>query len=464
MKLHDPTVGTLISRKMAVRFGLEALLVATIGLFFVLWTPDLFYWQDEWTILQSASQQPLAGLHVNHMGHFFPLGRLAFLVQMWLFRSWYFPLLITNLFLAYLSVRLALRLVRRHFGKTPGALAASVLAVWFTSTGVVFDIQWGFQVAWFMSVTLGLLLADELLTHKHLRLRGVVFFSLAWLSLSSNLVPTMLLVSALYLSASRSTLKRRLTTISTLIGASVILTLLGSWIAFRFPPVDTTAIGVKPDLSVMTSNFWPILGWTLVMSIAWLSAPIMIFVPSGILKLEDVGAFLENQRLTTTVAAILLYLLVGFHAKRGNRFPLFLLIAMFGASLVVAAGRYGSFNSFFHERYAPVLGMIAALFWIGLLGDPKKEPRRGVRLAQSRYIISGLILLSTVVGVIRYPATLSNSSVQSRREQTNAQNYELSLCGTAHNVAIYGSIQIALSAADMCEIVASLDIKPNFNG
>ena len=183
-----------------------------VGVFvvFLIRIPELSYWWDEWTILESATDQPLYGLFVNHMGHFFPLGRLFFLIQVELFGPHYIWLVITNFFLVII-ICFKTFLILCQIGvlnKNQLFIFYPLIALYLMSEGVQYDTQWGFQIAWLLSVLFALFTAHELLKPTVRLSKLFSFFLLTWLSLGSNLPLVVFLISAFVFSAQKSFCKR----------------------------------------------------------------------------------------------------------------------------------------------------------------------------------------------------------------------------------------------------------------
>lgn len=433
----------------------EFLIILCLLVTFVVFSPDLFFWWDEWTILQSAAQQPLSGIFVNHMGHFFPLGRFAFLAQVWIFRGWYFPLLITNLLLAYAVARIFFGIIRVDESAPLKWLKISLLVVWFTSSGVTYDAQWAFQIAWFLSVLFALLLAREALKERPSTLLLGIYFLSAWLSLSSNFVPSLLLASCLFIAYSTVNLRRRLigSGLCLMIGAGA--TILGSVLASMFPPIDSTAIGESPELTKILDDLLPIVRWAVAACTAWIAQPVSLIIPSRIVHLEELGTRIEASSLLLTAISVSLVTLALLFLLKKNLLPLASLGAMFGASLVISVGRYGNFNTFFHERYSPILGLIGVTFWISMF----RRSSATSLLARSIVVVVGVFAMATsAIGVFRYPETLKNASFSGRIENTTTQNSELLKCDTDVQIKVNPSIQPALTGKDICLIFNELGL------
>jgi len=130
------------------------LVVLVVFTVFLIRIPELSYWWDEWTVLESATDKPFYGLFVNHMGHFFPVGRLFLLLQVGLFGSHYIWLVITNFFLVVIICKKTLSILYQNgvLGKNQLFLFYPLIALYLMSEGVQYDIQWGLQIAWLLSV------------------------------------------------------------------------------------------------------------------------------------------------------------------------------------------------------------------------------------------------------------------------------------------------------------------------
>ena len=428
--------------------------------------PELSYWWDEWTVLESATDQPFHGLFVNHMGHFFPLGRLFFLVQVELFGPHYIWLIITN-FILVLVICLKTFSILCQIGvlnKNQLFVFYPLIALYLMTEGVQYDVQWGFQIAWLLSVLFALFTTHELLNPAVRVTRLVPYFLLTWLSLGSNLPLVALLISAFVLTAQKTYLLKRVNVLLILNSAAVCLTFLGMEIAKRNNPTDSTAIGSQRDPVFVLTHLVEILKIALVMSTSWLIAPLTIVVPSGFINFEGFAEHLQNN---FTLALFLFFsmLLVALQATRCQLnhgrmmlFPSSMFISLYFSCLVVALGRYGNFGSFFHVRYGPVFSLYSFLYWTAIFRSLHLKKSKKFKVINQG--LAGIVLATCLFSVVVFPWTLKSASFPGRIYETGTWVENLKQCRSSEQIEVLRAIQPVMDGGRVCRIAKTLELIP----
>ena len=433
---------------------------------FVLRTPKLSYWWDEWTVLESATNRPYWGLFTNHMGHFFPIGRLSFLLEVHLFRANYRFLLLINLVIALAICRQTVMALRRiELDSIHARFTLFLLmGLYVSSSGVIYDAQWGFQIAWFLSVYFALVVCNQLLNPIISKVWVIAAFLLCWLSLSSNLLLSVCLITSFLIGAPESLRIKRKLLIPTLALSGLILTLFGTIIASNNPPSDLSAVGFSLDPLFLFSNSLEIILLAIVMTTAWLLTPCLIVVTSGRFSFERFGDNLNAHRGVTVVLFFLLLLIAvwAFFLSKGkgafSRFPLSLLLSVFCACGIIAAGRIGNFESYFHVRYAPVVGLMTVLFWISLIAIFRENALGAARLA--RISISTCLAVSCLFSLLVLPWTLSSTDFGRRAQDTDMWLIQLSKCQPQGNILVLRSIQPVMHGYQICNTAIKMKLLP----
>lgn len=136
------------SRKILV--AALALYVALV--FAVPFASPLFFYWDEWSWLKSLSENSApVWLLQKHLGHLYPLGRLAYLFEVVLFRDGYRAYLSVNVALHVLNTALLFHVARRFSGSDFASLLVSGLYL-FTPVQIE-NVFWGMQVAVLLGTT-----------------------------------------------------------------------------------------------------------------------------------------------------------------------------------------------------------------------------------------------------------------------------------------------------------------------
>jgi hypothetical protein len=462
--MKKPTSNTIYSLHNNKAVLSSFVLVAFVV--FLIRMPELSYWWDEWTILESATDQPFHGLFVNHMGHFFPLGRLFFLVQVELFGPHYIWLIITNFFLV-LAICLKTFSILCQIGllnKNQLFVFYPLIALYLMTEGVQYDVQWGFQIAWLLSVLFALFTTQELLNPTVRLTRLVPYFLLTWLSLGSNLPLVALLISAFVLTTQKTYFLKRVNVMLILNGAAVCLTFLGMEIAKRNNPTDSTAIGSQLDLVFVLTHLVEILKIAIVMATSWLIAPLTIVVPSGFINFEGFAEYLQdNFVLALFLFSSMLFIALQISRSQVNHgrmvlFPGSIFISLYFSCLVVALGRYGNFGSFFHVRYGPVFSLYSFLYWIAIFRCTHlKKTKRNVVINQG---LAGVVLATCLFSVLVFPWTLKSASFPGRIYETGTWVNNLKQCRSSEQIEVLRAIQPVMDGGRVCRIAKSLELIP----
>jgi hypothetical protein len=400
------------------------------------------------------------------MGHFFPIGRLIFVTQVELFGPHYIYLVVTNFFVVVMICRQTLLVLCQSgiLKKNQTFMFYPLIALYLISEGVQYDIQWGFQIAWLLSVLFALLTTQELLNPIVRVSRLIPFFILTWLSLGSNLPLMTLLISVFVLSGKKCWSIRRISVLFFLNTAAICLTFLGMEIAKRNNPTDLTAIGSQLDYLFIAKHIVEILKIAIAMTTSWLIAPLTIVVPSGVIKFEIFAQKFQNNFVLTLVIFLGLIFIAARQLKSGpnhkkmDMFPGSILIALYFSCLIVAIGRYGNFGSYFHVRYAPVFSLYSFLFWVAIFQSMQLANRGIVGVIRQGAAV--IILATCLFSVFVFPWALKSASYSGRIEKTNSWERNLEQCRTSGQTEVLRDIQPVMDGIRICRIVNALELIP----
>lgn len=421
------------------------------------WSPKLSYWWDEFSLVQAHSS-PYGGIFYSHMGHFFPIGRLAFYLEENIFGDMYLWMVCINIVIFYWALIIfQMPLLRTNCVSTKMRILVNFLLApsLFLSIGIWYDLQWAMQICWFLSIFFASL---AFLSLRLTRLRKQLFmctFLLSWLSLSSNIIGVAFLVVALGFWS--NTLKK--IEALTVLGLSGILTLIGSRIAEMNPPIDPLAAGWPIDFQNVINNAWEILLIGSATLTTWLVTPLGIFLPSSEALFTAFGKeVLEHQVINLiVVAALFMGLLCRVLIRKfetQSLASLTFLVGMLMTALLVVASRFGNTQSYLHIRYAPIMQLLGVLFWVCTILTLEFSTKRFRRIFSRSLLF--LFALTTAISFVRIESTIRDASYVGRRINTQLQLNELKSCDFSNTIAVYPEIQPSISSGTMCEIALTV--------
>ena len=420
----------------------------------------LWYWWDEWTILRSQDSQ-FFGLFQGHFGNFFPLGRLVFLAETRVFGNFYAGIVALNSLLVLITCYTVWRIVTHTSPKDKWLplVSAGGLITYATAAGVVFDVVWGLQVAWLLSILLAALGPYLVIVHGLHPKYSIALLLLSWLSFNSNFIPATLLYLALMFIGQHKPLSVRWR-FNYLIFGSVagLLTGTGLLIARLNPSVELQAQSSGVEMLDSFSELWSALAETAAGSILWLLTPITFLLGTRPDLLLEYGPLLAaSPRLLVMIIVSIAAVALGVIGVRNlqNLKPIFVvLLPLLTVMALISFRGQGDFDTSFNLRYAPSVLLPATLFWILLLSPN----------AQSRGLINhGLSLAITLlIAVTAVPRTDSfvsqnpDSLVIFGRDSQQSQLELLKNCQNAGPVGIESAPFQSFTPTEFCDLFTSL--------
>lgn len=418
-------------------------------------SPQLSFFQDEWSLLQ-AQDGFLGGAFVSHMGHFFPIGRFTYWIETQTFGSWYGGFLAVNASIHATNVILMDRWIRKYSGLAHSLTVRVALGLaYLTAISNVYSIQFGMQVKWHLSIFASLLLLNVVGRDRQLNLRVVLLVVLTALVFSSTAMTLLLLVAVLAIGGNEPP-SIRLS--SALIFSAVGSGVMGNLLARVWPPSDTNARGWTIEVGELLLSWQDVISWTSALALAWLVAPVSVVGLSHRAFISEVGEYLRDHTALAGILWLMLLVLLGAVTRGGlgklhfRVRPLLVLGAMVFSSFLTVVFRYNNTRDFLAVRYGPLLTLLSVFFWALLI----------LHVSQSDFVrviqrcLTFLVVLTAVVGVVRFVHTVQTASDESRISATKAQLIELSKCRATEDIFVDRSIQNSLTGEEMCEIAVSV--------
>jgi hypothetical protein len=436
---------------------LNPLMLGIVIVLALIWTPKLSYWWDEFSLVQAHSA-PNGGILYSHMGHFFPVGRLAFFLEESVFGASYSWMIYINIVVFFTSLMFFMQPllgVNQGFESRIPLLKFFLAPSLLLSIGIWYDLQWAMQICWFLSILFASLAFASLRLQKFRTSIFTCLFLLSWLSLSSNIIGAAFLIVALGFWT--SVLKKIEATI--IVVVSGMLTLIGSRLALINPPIDPLAAGWPIDFQNIIANAWEILLLGSTTLTAWLVTPIGILLPSSESWFSEFGNTVFEYRIANFVF-ILGIMICLFRRVLVQEFelkslvPITILIGMFMTTLLIVASRYGNTQSYLHIRYAPILQFLSVLFWVSTILTLKASSNR-LALIFSHTLLF-LFSLTTVISLFNIKNTIESASYVGRVTNTQLQLDQLKLCGSSREIFVYPEIQPSISGETMCKIATTV--------
>jgi len=235
----------------------------------------------------------------------------------------------------------------------------------------------------------------------------------------------------------------------------------GFILARYFHPIDPNAYGTPVEFGVILDNWIEIVQLTGVIATTWLLSPLSI---NSTLSGEGFGALgghvYRYSNLNMLFLTIVLILIITWCVHSHNRKnPTTLLILLLGiilySGLIVATRYVGHLSDLLHVRYAPILQLLATLFWTIAVSIFLAHRRR---MLLAVLVIPISLLVFATIGYVSVNARklIEESSFIGRVTYTLSQLNEFKFCNTPNQVIIFKEIQPSLSSQEMCTIVASV--------
>ena len=421
---------------------------------------QIWYWFDEWTIIRSQESAYL-GLLQGHFGNFFPLGRLIFWVEVEVFGNFYPGLVLVNSVLVLITLYLVWRIIslRRSLNLWQQIVSIASLSIFATAAGVQFDVMWGFQVCWLLSILLAVL-GPYLVQKGSIRpVTSVGFLLLSWLSMGSNIIPSSLLFMSLMLLINKKPFKLAWITNFLLVSiAALSLTLIGIVIARLNPSIEPLAQPSGVQLPGSLADVASGLGEVLAGSILWLVTPISLILGIRPNFLEEYGPILAvSPRLIFLCLLILvtLFLILSGIQRRGSLISssTFLLSLVALMSLVAFRGQ-GDFNSTFNLRYAPSALLPVIIFWILMIASVTITNRKISQLTAG--LVGTALIATAVTGSVVFIFSPSAQLVVFGRDDQASQIELLRNCQSEGHSEIQPAPFQSFTSEDFCDLFSQL--------
>ena len=437
---------------------------------------NFWFWWDEISVTASQSG-PLRGMLYSHIGNWFPLGRLVYAIETGIFGDSYGWYVAVNCVLLLAICGFVFEQLRMFSMATQGRatwrllIPIALLVSYAVSAGNLYNAQWGYQVAWFLSV-LTVVAGTWILTRFNLSFWWYfAVLAIAMLFFASHIVSIGLTGLALLLlnrkpvddsteqnspSTSRS-LVDHLRSTRGQVAATLVVSgfLLGvAYIAAKaFPPPDTSLNGtdIKWDyLLQQPTRFFRLL---LAAIVNWVITPFSgttnSFEPRAIAHGNWFAAHSWIAlALLIVVAAIIIFLASPKQSTIDIRLPVGLLVlALLVFQVTVTIRGFGGLESSVLRRYDPSLLLTITILWALLTMSP-------IRTLLGKFVqgaVIALIAITTIWSLWNFPSAVRNASFHQRITEADAVNAALSQCTPNNEFPPFISIQAPIRG-DVCNL------------
>lgn len=387
-----------------------------------------------------------------------PVGRLAFAFYVSAFGDSYLVMILANALICATSLYMIFYIVK---GEDQTSFLGFILLICpvislLFSTGYIYDIQWAMQICWFLSVFFGATALIALQLNSYRFIFFALSITLSWLSLSSNIIGVAIFVTAIAIWKSNLKIRDGIFVIA--ICGCLFFT--GFILARYFHPIDPNAYGIPVEFGVILDNWIEIVQLTGVIATTWLLSPLSINSTLSGKGFQNLGEHVYNhQDLNLFVLSIILILIFTWCIQSHNRNnPISLFLLLLGIvvqSGIIVISRFGPLQNLLHVRYAPILQLLATLFWSIAVINCLRHKRR---VFASVFVLPISFLVFVTIGCVSMNARklIEQSSDTGRVSQTSAQLDQFQYCSNPGRVYIFKEIQPSISSQEMCLIVASV--------
>jgi hypothetical protein len=423
------------------------ILYVTLNAYF---SRNLWFWWDELTIL-TAQKSDLHGFLQNHEGNFSPLGRLFFYIETLVFGGHYFLYIVTNcVMVCSLMILLYMTLQRQTpLQSSSQILPISLVGGYALNLGIVYDSQWGFQSAWFLSI--GFILIANLL-HANQRMSKwilIMLLILSWLSFGSTIVTACLLFLCLLKDKFCESVPTYSLSATRYVLFSFLLLATGLLIIQFYPSVDVSAMPPPINTEVTFAHFYGVLIRMIISSLVWVMSPICLFQSQWLHNFNLFGNYFLGHSFAATILSVSFLILILLVTKMdifsNSRLPFFAIL--FFASLVAIRG-FGTLNSDFSIRYAPFQYIFAIIFWWGILFRLDAS----LNYSKIRFVFRALVLATAAISLFFSIDTLKSASDLDRRLYTKEQLHIAESCYSEGGVHLLPVVQPSVNAETFCKL------------
>jgi hypothetical protein len=363
------------------------------------------FWWDELTVLGQFESANLFGLNLSHWGNWFPLGRFIYFLETYLFGTTYWAYVLVNATLAIVLVSILGQIIKQILPNVGVYVLYALMVSYLMSPGVLYNVQWGFQVAWFASLIFGLYALLLFLQNPTSRVSVYSFFTLAFLSFGSIILFLGILffvtakyhsnVSDFFEEASRKTGRNILI-------FSISLFAFGQLLVRLFIPLDKGAQAAPIFMNHSMGTMIEIVQKSGASFFTWTLSPLLYYTNSGPEEFQTTVDFMLNLSLYLTA---ILGVFVVYKYTTGIRYSdshsltrlikgkgwVFLLPTFILIFLVSFRG-FRTLESFDHIRYAPA-ALLGPVIFFSVLSAPKiRGSKSGISENFRQILIVSLVL------------------------------------------------------------------------
>jgi len=390
------------------------------------------------------------------MGHFFPLGKLAFWLETRIFGSHYFGYIAVNLALHATSAVLLNNWIRRYSGLDANRLVRlSVAAIYLTASSAIYSSQIGMQVKWHLSIMLTLALLNTLARFHRFNVRVMALVATTILTFTGTAMTLLLLTGAL---ETRARIVNRLPVSIVMLALAFLGGGVGVFLAEIWLPTDVNARGWDVDLSETLLGWRDVILWTSTVALTWLLAPISVVGVSNRSFSQEFGGYLRENIHVSAAIWVVVLLMVCLLATRSisefsNRIRILLTLGVvLFSSLMTVVFRLGNTRDFLAIRYGPLLLLISLFFWVLIV----LQPSTGLFVKLVQRSLALLLVVTAITSIVRVEETVQRASDKERIDLTNAQNEQLRMCSQSPDIRVFRSIQNSLTGPELCSIASSI--------
>jgi hypothetical protein len=435
------------------------------------------FWWDELTVLGQFESASFFGLHLSHWGNWFPLGRLIFLLETHIFGTAYWAYVLVNATLAVLLV-VILGLVIKQIRPTVSVYILYALMIsYLMSPGVLYDVQWGFQVAWFASLIFGLCALLVILRNPDSKFSVYLLFTLSFLSFGS----INLFLGILFFVAIRHNSKvSEFSDISmvhfsrqVLLFSATLFT-VGQLLARLFIPEEAGAQAKPIFMNHSIETIIEIAQQSGASFLAWTLSPVLAYPNSG-----RAGFQASVDYLSAVSLNLILIMGILFFGKLLNRFRnsktsslvhlitgkewVFLLPSFFFLFLVSFRG-FQTLESFDHVRYAPAVLLGPVIFYS--LASQSQAPGSKSSLTENLRLVIKISVVLCALSSMSLSKSLLTTNGEAKRIGDSPRQIAIvsKYCWSSpENARVLPGISNDFEAEKLCDIYRETLKKSLFN-
>ncbi|MCX6416733.1 MAG: hypothetical protein NT097_02955 [Actinobacteria bacterium] len=369
------------------------------------------FWWDELTVLQQSELGP-SNLLLSHWGNWFPFGRFVFLVETKIFGTTYWLYVMLNAILA-LTLSVILSFIIRHLEpRTTTPVLYALMATYLMSPGILYDVQWGYQIVWLMSMIFGLMAVLSLIKRPNKKARVLILLMLSFLAFSSTILIigiVLFLCWSLSPEDSRQKEKYNSRAANCFLAFSLFLFLLGQLCARLFLPHELGAQASPIFLNYTIDSTLAVLEQLIAGFFTWTVSPIFFYPNLGFYEFKATVEFILSFSVLL-VAIISVFVFIKYYSQSKNQKILskslfnnpkyyFFLLPTFILMALVSLRGFRTVESFSHVRYGPV-ALLGPLIFYALVSSPNSVDSVKIELRlflRNWRLITALIFICSIL-------------------------------------------------------------------